>query len=137
MSYGTAMAAEETAYMSDDRQMTSSKKIKRPGFLARWLLKKLIQGSEWEKRQVQEKESARSINRLSNSLTIGREVPTSIDQPERAIQFTVYNASGGRVVETRRYDKKTDRHTNGLYVINNDADFGKEIDKIITMESLR
>jgi len=137
MSYGTAMAAEETAYMSDDRQMTSSKKIKRPGFLARWLLKKLIQGSEWEKRQVQEKESERSINRLSNSLTIGREVPTSIDQPERAIQFTVYNASGGRVVETRRYDKKTDRHTNGLYVINNDADFGKEIDKIITMESLR
>jgi hypothetical protein len=63
--------------------------------------------------------------------------PASIDQPERALHFTVYVANGGRVVETRRYDKKTDRNTNGLYVINNDADFGKEIDKIITMESLR
>jgi hypothetical protein len=72
---------------------------------------------------------------LSNSL-VSKGSP-SIDQPERAIQFTVYNANGGRVVETRRYDKKTDRNTNGLYVINNDADFGKEIDKIITMESLR
>jgi hypothetical protein len=63
--------------------------------------------------------------------------PASIDQPERALQFTVYVANGGRVVETRRYDKKTDRHTNGLYVINNDTDFGKEIDKIITIEALR
>jgi hypothetical protein len=136
MGYGQVMAAE-SSYESDDRQMTSPKKTKRPGFLARWLLKKLIQGSEWEKRQSQERESAKSIYRLQNSLTIGQDSPTSIDQPERAIQFTVYNASGGRVVETRRYDKKTDRHTNGLYVINNDADFGKEIDKIITMESLR
>jgi hypothetical protein len=134
MSYGTAMA--EPAYASDDRQMKSPKKTKRPGFLARWFLKKLVEGAEYEKRQRQEYDTEKSINRLTGSLTIGRESPT-IDQPERAIQFTVYNASGGRVVETRRYDKKTDRHTNGLYVINNDVDFGKEIDKIITMEVLR
>jgi hypothetical protein len=136
MSYGTAMASEPE-YASDDRQMKSPKKTKRPGFLARWFFKKLVEGAEYEKRLTQEKESARSINRLSNSLTIGRAIETSIDQPERALNFTVYVANGGRVVETRRYDKKTDRHTNGLYVINNDADFGKEIDKIITMESLR
>lgn len=60
-----------------------------------------------------------------------------IDQPERAIQFTVYNANGGRVVETRRYDRQKDRNLNGLYVITSDQDFGKEIDKIITMESLK
>lgn len=60
-----------------------------------------------------------------------------IDQPERAIQFTVYNASGGRVVETRRYDRQKDRNTNGLYIITNSQDFGHEIDKIITMELLR
>jgi hypothetical protein len=98
-------------------------------------MKKLVEGAEFEKRQSQLRESAFSIDRLSNSL-VSKGSP-SIDQPERAIQFTVYNANGGRVVETRRYDKKTDRNTNGLYVINNDADFGKEIDKIITMESLR
>jgi hypothetical protein len=96
-------------------------------------MKKLVEGAEFEKRQSQERESAKAVNRLSDSLSIER----SIDQPERALHFTVYVANGGRVVETRRYDKKTDRHTNGLYVINNDADFGKEIDKIITMEALR
>jgi hypothetical protein len=133
MSYIYGQPMTEDIFVSDDRQMKSSKQIKRPGFLARWLMKKLVEGAEFEKRQSQEKGSATSINRLSNSLTIGRDNSVSIDQPERAIQFTVYNASGGRVVETRRYDKKTDRNTNGLYVINNDADFGKEIDKIITM----
>jgi hypothetical protein len=111
------------------------KKVKKPGFLSRWLMKKLVEGSEFEKRQNQLRESAISVDRLSNSL-VSKGSP-SIDQPERAIQFTVYSANGGRVVETRRYDKKTDRNTNGLYVINNDADFGKEIDKIITMEALK
>jgi hypothetical protein len=134
MSYGAATAAEKYAEESDFRPDVQ-KKVKRPGFLARWFFKKLMEGAEFEKRQSQLRESAISVDRLSNSL-ISKGSP-SIDQPERAIQFTVYSANGGRVVETRRYDKKTDRNTNGLYVINNDADFGKEIDKIITMESLR
>jgi hypothetical protein len=134
MTYGQVIAEESTV----DGRIESAlqkKKIKRPGFLARWFFKKLMEGAEFEKRQSQLRESAISVDRLSNSLI--SKGPPSIDQPERAIQFTVYNANGGRVVETRRYDKKTDRNTNGLYVINNDADFGKEIDKIITMEALR
>jgi hypothetical protein len=112
------------------------KKIKRPGFLARWFIKKLMEGAEWEKRQHQEHESSISVNKLSRTMAISVD-PASIDQPERALQFTVYVANGGRVVETRRYDKKTDRSNNGLYIIANDQDFGHEIDKIITMEALR
>jgi len=90
----------------------------------------------WEdaRRQDKERDTAISINRLSSSLSVG---PPSIDQPERALQFTVYVANGGRVVETRRYDRHKDRSSTGLYVITNDQDFGKEIDKIITMEALK
>lgn len=133
MNYGQVIAAESTVDYRIESAL-QKKKVKRPGFIMRWLIKKLVEGTEFEKRQSQERESAISVNRLSSSISVG---PPSIDQPERAIQFTIYNANGGRVVETRRYDKKTDRNTNGLYVINNDADFGKEIDKIITMEALR
>jgi hypothetical protein len=139
MNYGTAIASAKYSEESDVNYRIESvlqkKKVKKPGFLSRWLMKKLVEGAEFEKRQSQERESAISVDRLSNSL-ISKGAP-SIDQPERAIQFTVYSANGGRVVETRRYDKKTDRNTNGLYVINNDSDFGKEIDKIITMEALK
>jgi hypothetical protein len=140
MSYGsvpsTAKYAEESTVDGRIESALQKKKVKRPGFLARWFIKKVIEGTEYEQRQSQVNETAKSINRLSSSLAIGRDSP-SIDQPERALHFTVYVANGGRVVETRRYDRKTDRNTNGLYVINNDADFGHEIDKIITMESLR
>jgi hypothetical protein len=140
MSYGSvpssAKYAEESTVDGRIESALQKKKVKRPGFLARWCIKKLTEGAEYEKRQSQERETVKSINRLSSSLAISVG-PTSIDQPERALHFTVYVANGGRVVETRRYDKKNDRNTNGLYVINNDADFGKEIDKIITMEALR
>lgn len=125
MSYGQAVNAKY--------QLDEAVKIKRPGFLARWFLKKLMEGAEWEKRQNQERDSIVGSNQL-RGISVN---PVSINQPERALQFTVYVANGGRVVETRRYDKKTDRSTTGLYVVNNDADFGHEIDKIITMESLR
>jgi hypothetical protein len=134
MSYGQAMAEESTVDYRIESAL-QKKKVKKPGFLSRWLMKKLTEGAEFEKRQSQIRESAISVDRLSNSLI--SKGPPSIDQPERALHFTVYVANGGRVVETRRYDKKTDRSSNGLYVITNDVDFGHEIDKIITMESLR
>jgi hypothetical protein len=127
--------AEESTVDGRIESALQKKKVKKPGFFSRWLMKKLVEGADFEKRQNQERESAQKISRLSGSLISVS--PPNIDQPERAIQFTVYNANGGRVIETRRYDKKTDRNTNGLYVINNDADFGKEIDKIITMEHLK
>ncbi len=129
MSSGYAMAeSETTAYK------TEPPKKKKTGFFKRWLLKSVKDAFQ----QEQEKEpEGRDIISPRNRL-VGLQIePTRIDQPERAIQFTVYVANGGRVVETRRFDRKTDRSTNGLYVITSDQDFGKEIDKIITMEALR
>jgi hypothetical protein len=56
---------------------------------------------------------------------------------ENSLRFEIYQASGGRIVQTRRYDEKKDRHFENLYIITSDQDFGREIDKIITMEALR
>ena len=56
---------------------------------------------------------------------------------ERSIKFEIHNANGGRVVQTRRYDVHKDRHIENLYIITGEQDFGREIDKIITMEALR
>lgn len=131
MSYGQVMADVECS--PDERPM---KTVKKPGFIKRWLYK--IAEESWNnKRQEQERNA---VNLVSSKQMRGLQTSAgapSIDQPERAIQFTVYTASGGRVIETRRYDRKTDRSTNGLYVITSDQEFGREIDKIITMESLR
>jgi hypothetical protein len=56
---------------------------------------------------------------------------------ERSIKFEIHNANGGRVVQTRRYDAQKDRHFENLYIITSDQDFGRELDKILTMEALR
>jgi hypothetical protein len=53
------------------------------------------------------------------------------------MRFQLYRASGGYVIETRYYDRRTDRNENKMYVITEDQDVGQAIGKIITMESLR
>lgn len=56
---------------------------------------------------------------------------------DKSIRFEIHNANGGRIVQTRRYDTQKDRHIENLYIITSDMEFGREIDKIITMEALR
>lgn len=116
-----AMPMVEKAYR-DEPIRKERMKIKKPGFFKRWILRQLQSAHEYQNQPAQ--------------LTTEKG-PPSIDQPDRAIQFTVYNANGGRVVETRRYDRVKDRHTNGLYIITGEQDFGKEVNKIITIEALR
>lgn len=53
------------------------------------------------------------------------------------LTFTVYSAIGGKVVEFRRYDHKTDRSDNSMYVIGNDEDFGSKIAKIAMLEVMK
>jgi hypothetical protein len=53
------------------------------------------------------------------------------------LNFKVYTAVGGKVVEFRRYYSKTDRNDSTTYIITNDQDFGDRIAKIATMEKLK
>ena len=55
----------------------------------------------------------------------------------RGMNFTVYHASGGHVLEYNQYDEKTDRHYNRLHIIPTDQDLGQGISHIITLEMLR
>jgi hypothetical protein len=56
---------------------------------------------------------------------------------EPTLQFKIYNAIGGKVVEFSRYDRRTDRHDHSIYVIGKDDDFGDKISKIATLETLK
>jgi len=56
---------------------------------------------------------------------------------EPTLQFKVYSAVGGKVVEFNRYDPKTDRNDRQVYIIGKDEDFGEKIAKISMLESLR
>jgi hypothetical protein len=53
------------------------------------------------------------------------------------LQFKIYNAIGGKVVEFSRYDQKSDRHHHDIYIIGRDEDFGDKIAKIAMLETLK
>lgn len=61
---------------------------------------------------------------------------TNVDS-EPTLQFKVYSAVGGKVVEFNRYDPKSDRTDRQIYIIGKDEDFGEKIAKISMLESLR
>jgi hypothetical protein len=72
---------------------------------------------------------------LSAELSVDSSGPTvsSIN----SIRFEIHKASGGIVVETRRYNRAKDDTIHGLYIITEDQDIGVELKRIITMESLK
>lgn len=76
-----------------------------------------------------------SAPRGRNSITLTSDVD-SIDS-DRGIRFTAYKASGGTVIETNFYDRVKDRSYRSLHIIADGQDLGKEIGKIITMETLK
>ena len=59
-----------------------------------------------------------------------------IDEFNNGFNFTVFDATGGKVVRVHSYDPKTDRHISNLYIITDKEDFGEELAQIITRDSL-
>ena len=106
----------------------------------KWLAKKCKQA--WENKD-QIEEAAWLTN--NHKMAIGKANMGTMAVPQtlghrlesNGIRFHLYKATGGFVVETQSYDKRTDRHQTQLYVFNNDQEIGQEIGKIITLESLR
>ena len=71
-------------------------------------------------------------------ITLSDRAIRASDEPDtECIRFKVFRASGGTVIQTDRYDRKSDRQYNGLHVIVEGQDLGQELGKIITYESLK
>jgi hypothetical protein len=85
----------------------------------KWLRKKLENINELEK----------------DSMVIAPTSSSHLDS--HGMNFTVYRANGGHIIEHRVYDRKTDRNNNSLHIITDDKDLGDELGKIITFENLR
>ena len=67
-----------------------------------------------------------------NSIMGSRDIGSDV-----SLQFKVYNAIGGKIVEFSRYDRKSDRAEHQISIIGRDEDFGEKIAKISTLEVLK
>jgi len=52
------------------------------------------------------------------------------------LNLVVYSATGGKVIEVKDYDIRTDRWNTNMYVITDKENLGEELAQIITKESL-
>ena len=91
----------------------------------RWFAKKCKEAWEYNSSQTEGSKLIRAVEVDDTRLN------------SHGMNFTVYRASGGHVIEHRVYDRKQDRNNTSLHVITDDKDLGQEIGKIITFESLR
>jgi len=82
----------------------------------------------WDRAQQEEEDDNDTFNL---SLPIDNKIKS------QGFKLEVYRATGGLVVESTVYDAKLDDDRHGLYVINDDADLGHELSKIITVERLK
>jgi hypothetical protein len=53
------------------------------------------------------------------------------------MNFTVYRANGGTIVEYNKYDERKDQHHCDLHIVHEDENLGEALGKIVTFESLK
>ena len=96
----------------------------------KWLKKKL---RNWVDDAREYPDEAKGVIGLRSS----RDVEAGMCDAEPILNFRVFSAVGGQVVEFRRYDRKTDRSDTTTYIIHKDQDFGEKISKIANLELLK
>ena len=72
-----------------------------------------------------------TVSQSVNSLSKGRRLE------QHGMNFTLYSANGGYVMEYVAYDDRTDERNTALHIIPSDQDLGQGIAHIITFEMLR
>lgn len=100
----------------------------------KWFKKMVIKWmrEDWENARDQPDDCYPSPKLGRANITSGRDVNS-----DPTLQFKVYNAIGGKVVEFSRYDRKNDRSFHDIYIIGKDEDFGEKIAKIAMLEVLK
>ena len=75
--------------------------------------------------------------KMNATISSARHHGQSLSSDNEPLRFTVYNASGGKIVEISHYDSKRDRHETSLHIITSDEDFGESIGRIAFLEVLK
>ena len=99
----------------------------------KWLDNWILQRA---KRIRNRNETISSIDKLQTGISISEDRP-SIGASKHRMNFTVYRANGGVLVEINRYDERKDHHHCELHIVHPDENLGDALGKIVTFESLK
>ena len=94
--------------------------------LRRYIVRKLNKFTRWLERD--DDSDTAVLNTVSSR--------SGIEEVENNVNFTLYKAQGGKVIQVKRYDNRKQEWISKLYVITDDENLGEEISQIITMITL-
>jgi hypothetical protein len=88
---------------------------------------------------VKEDWENQSINRIygNDSMRISAAIQSKTTPDFPSINFQIYSATGGNIVEIQYYNETLDKTYKALHIIPGDQDLGEGISKIITVEMLK
>ena len=89
---------------------------------------------DWDNARNDQPEDCYPSPKLSRGIN---SVSTRDVGSDPTLQFKIYNAIGGKVVEFTRYDRQKDRAFHDIYIIGREEDFGAKIAKIAMLETLK
>ncbi len=73
---------------------------------------------------------------MPSSIGTAKSASIRLGDGTSGLNLVVYSATGGKVIEVKDYDIRTDRWNTNMYVITDKEDLGEELAQIITKESL-
>ena len=82
----------------------------------------------WHDAQKEEMDAAPRLVSSDDSRTSPR---------QDGLNFVLYKAVGGHILESRQYNHRTDRNEGTLYMIHEDEDFAKQVAQAIMMEQMK
>jgi len=95
-----------------------------------WLKKKVIKWvrEDWEEENKKQRGVGISLHSRSES-----------DRPdtEPVLNFRIYSAENGKVLEFNRYDRVKDRNNVSIYIIGKDEDVAEKVSKCVTLETMK
>lgn len=117
----------------------------------KWFFRWLRNGIETVDVEDREYESAKYTSMSDRAMKIGLAIPkvrntlasgqqtdsNSIHLSTSPMNFRIYQATGGYIVEYSYYNENTDRHDQALHLIPSELDMATELAKIMTLEALK
>jgi hypothetical protein len=97
----------------------------------KWVAKKVRRA--WENSQDEKQSYTLNSIGIKTAELVSRDRMDS--NPD--LNFRMFRAENGYVMEVRYNDRRTDRTTTNLHLISDDQDLGQSIAHIITVESLK
>jgi len=97
------------------------------------LIRKLIRYSGYSEYEAEPMDEVASWKGNSTSIVTNHR---TIEGSENGTHFTIYNASGGKIIQVWYYDTIKSENKSRLYLIHSDANLSEELSMIMTKESL-